>query len=62
MNPTSELSKNGGKELRAIVSIVAFAWIVTTIVSSVAHYKLAKVNKELAELQIAKLKSEAIKR
>lgn len=61
MNPTSELSKNGGKELRAIVSIVAFAWVVTTIVSSVAHYKLAKVNKELSELQIAKLKAEGVK-
>lgn len=60
MNPTAELSKNGGKELRAIASIVAFAWIVTTIISSVAHYKLAKVNKELSELQIAKLKAEGL--
>lgn len=61
MFPTSEISKNGGKDFRAIVSIIAFAWIATTIISSYAHYKLAKVNKELGELQIAKLKAEGIK-
>lgn len=61
MFPTSEISKNGGKELRALVSIVAFAWLATTIVSGVAHYRLAKVNRELAQLQIAKLKAEGVK-
>lgn len=61
MFPTSEISKNGGKELRALVSIVAFAWIATTIISSIAHYRLAKVNRELAELNIAKLKAEGVK-
>lgn len=61
MFPTSEISKNGGKEIRAVVTLVAFAWIVTTIVSSVAHYRLAKVNRELAQLQISKLKAEGVK-
>lgn len=61
MFPTGEISKNGGKEIKAIVSIIAFAWITTTIISSYAQYKLAKVNKELSELQIAKLRAEGIK-
>lgn len=60
MLPTSELSKNGGKEIRMLVSIIAFAWIATTIISSYANYRLAKVNKELSELQIAKLKAEGV--
>lgn len=62
MFPTTELQKNGGKEIKAILSLVAFAWITTTIISSYANYRLAKVNRELSELQIIKLKSEGIQK
>lgn len=58
MFPTTQISQNS--DLKKIVSIIAIAWITTTIISTLAHYKLAKVNKELAELQIAKLKAEGI--
>jgi hypothetical protein len=60
MFPTGELAKNAGKEVKMLLAIVAVAWITTTVISSIAHYRLAKVNKELAELQIAKLKAEGI--
>lgn len=60
MFPTGELAKNSGKEVKALLAIVAVAWITTTIISSYANYRLAKVNKELAELQIAKLRAEGV--
>lgn len=60
MFPTGELAKNGSKDFKNLVTLLILTWVGATIIHSIAQYKLAKSNKELADLNIKKLKSEGI--
>lgn len=61
MFPINELTKDATKGIKNAIIIFGAAFLVMNMVHTYTAYRLSKVNRELSEIQIRKLKSEGFK-